>query len=352
MKSSAETPHRKKLCLKSGQDPFPHIRYPPTNTKAKSHSTNKVLCACGCSDVVMRRTQTHHLQGHGPLMAVAGVLKTRAYFQKHSLDDTESSQLRKRQKVAAPALEFWPPSQQDNKPPTSPPNPTPASATDPTSDAARIALSVPWTGPTDFRYDDDEAFEDLNEASLDEIEIEPAVSTPEPEGSDAGSDEDSDASESDPSEAGVSGMFDTNIDLNAAEYSKWAVASVSLTRTFTNPHAALADLGVGDFDLLHLFLLKINDDRVTDQLLMKIQYMLQCNLNTLHQMKKQLEELSELMAESYDCCIKSCVAFTGPHMKLKACPRCQKSCYCLNGQPMKIYHYIPLIPQLISFFLN
>ena len=107
-------------------------------------------------------------------------------------------------------------------------------------------------------------------------------STPELEGSDMGSDEDGDASKSDQSEAGVSDMFNTNVNLNAAEYSKCAAASVFSTRTFTNPHAALADLGVGDFDLLHLFSLKINDDGVTDQLLMKIQYMSQCNLNTLH----------------------------------------------------------------------
>ena len=69
-------------------------------------------------------------------------------------------------------------------------------------------------------------------------------------------------------------------------------------------------------------------------------------------MKKRLEELSELMAESYDCCTKYCVAFTRPHVKLKACPCCQKPHYCFNGQPMKVYHYIPLIPWLISFFLN
>lgn len=104
--------------------------------------------------------------------------------------------------------------------------------------------------------------------------------------------------------------------------------------------------------MLRLFSLKIDNDGVTDQLLMKIEYMSKCNLDSLHQMKKRLEELSELMAESYDCCIKSCVAFTGPHAKLRACPRCRKPRYRLNGQPMKVYRYIPLIPRLISFFLN
>jgi len=69
-------------------------------------------------------------------------------------------------------------------------------------------------------------------------------------------------------------------------------------------------------------------------------------------MKKRLEELSEVLAESYDCCVKSCVAFTGPHAKLKACPRCRKQRYRRDGQPMKTYRYTPLIPQLIAYFLN
>lgn len=107
-----------------------------------------------------------------------------------------------------------------------------------------------------------------------------------------------------------------------------------------------------DFELLRLFFLKINDTAVTDNLFMKIQRLSRCGYKTLYQMRKRLEELSELMAESYDCCIKSCVAFTGPHTKLKACPRCRKPRYRQNGRPMKTYRYIPLIPRLFAFFLN
>ncbi|KAF9650275.1 hypothetical protein BDM02DRAFT_3080051, partial [Thelephora ganbajun] len=109
---------------------------------------------------------------------------------------------------------------------------------------------------------------------------------------------------------------------------------------------------VDDIDLLCLFSLKVNDPAVTDKLFMQIERLSRCDLDTLYKMKKRLEELSELMAESYDCCVKSCVAFTGPHAKLKACPRCRKPRYRRNGKPMKTYRYIPLIPQLVAFFLN
>jgi hypothetical protein len=85
---------------------------------------------------------------------------------------------------------------------------------------------------------------------------------------------------------------------------------------------APTDPSADDLDLLRRFSLWIDDPAVTDKLLMKITRMSRCGFDTLHRMKKRLEELSELMAESYNCCIKSCVAFTGPHMNLKACPRC------------------------------
>jgi len=108
------------------------------------------------------------------------------------------------------------------------------------------------------------------------------------------------------------------------------IPTVLSVLTCTNKNKVLNDLGMSNFDLLRLFSLKINENGVTDHFLMKIQHISQCDVGTLHEMKKQLEELSELMAESYDCCIKSCVAFTGPHSKLKACPRCWKPHFRLN----------------------
>lgn len=205
--------------------------------KAKTSSTDRVLCSCGCGDTVTRRTQTRHLQGHGPLMAVAGVLKTRAYFRKHGSDDSESPPFKKRQRVVAPTLEFQlpltptqrepsPPCQRYSEPTTPPPNPTPALTIDPTSDAAHIALSAPWMGPADFHYNDNEDFGDLDEAGCDGTQLESTDGTPEPEGSDAGSSGDSDTSESDQSEVKVSDTYDANVDLNAAEFSKWTVVLV------------------------------------------------------------------------------------------------------------------------------
>ena len=71
---------------------------------------------------------------------------------------------------------------------------------------------------------------------------------------------------------------------------------------------ALDDLGIDNIELLHLFLLKINGPTgITDHLMEQIAEFSRCDLGTLYRMKKQLEQLSELFAESYHCCPKSCV---------------------------------------------
>lgn len=235
MKPLAEAPQQKKPCLKSDCNPFPRVSSPPTMPKAKTSSTDRVICSCGCGDTVTRRTQSRHLQGHGPLMAVAGVLKTRAYFHKRGSDNSESPRPRKRQRVITPTSELWPPSaptqqelsplcQQDSEPTTPPPNPTPASSIDPASNVAHIALSLPWMGPADFRYNDDEDFEGSNEVNHDGTQLKSTDSTPEPEGPDMGSDESGNISESERSGTGVSDMFDMNVGLNTAECSEWTAA--------------------------------------------------------------------------------------------------------------------------------
>ena len=200
-------------------------------------STDKVLCACGCGDTLTRRQQTRHLQAHGPLMAVAGVIRTRAYFRTQDVDGSESPQPRKRQRVTTPTLEFLPPLTParergptplfENIPPTPSLVPAPALPRDSAiSEAACTGLSVPWAGTACFRYDDSEVFEDSNDVNYKGVQFEPISDTAESESSSTDTDLSSDSdlnndSESDGSETGeVPDVFDTNADLNAGEYSE------------------------------------------------------------------------------------------------------------------------------------
>ena len=73
-----------------------------TMPKAKTTSSDKVRCICGCGEVLSRRQQTHHLQGNGLVTAVAGVLESRAYFRKESTERSESPPPQKRRRFQTP----------------------------------------------------------------------------------------------------------------------------------------------------------------------------------------------------------------------------------------------------------
>ena len=313
------------------------------------------------------------MRARGPVMAVAGIIETRAYFRKRGMDRSKSPRPRKRQQVQTlqPTDDgLWTTSAEElGDPPLDLP-PVPAHTQDPgplprnpaISSVAREALSAPWTGLVDSHRGDDDV-EDSNDINGQTTEPIQTPGSAEPGSSDV--DSGTDDEEVGLTDLGVrlSGsstevfpdIFETDADLNTTEYSKHSCWNDHWTHQCLLTlllHVASNDLSVDDLDLLRLFSLRIDDPSVTDRLLAKITRLSKFDLDTLHQMKKRLEDLSELVAESYDCCVRSCVAFTGPHAKLKACPHCRRPRYCQNGKPMKTYRYIPLIPRLIASFLN
>jgi hypothetical protein len=90
------------------------------------------------------------------------------------------------------------------------------------SRAAHDALSTPWAGSMDFRYADDDSLEDENDSSSRAVRPEPTPSPTEPGSSDTDSEVDKSDVESSRSEAGeFPDIFETEADLNTAEYSKY-----------------------------------------------------------------------------------------------------------------------------------
>ena len=204
--------------------------------KAKTSSSDKVVCACGCGKVLSRRTQTRHLQACGPVMAVAEVIETRAYFGKRGAEGPESPQPQKRQRLRNSELDnrnllptptpeasgYTPP--QAVAPPNPLPSPTPAPSPPSknlvVSQAAHEALSAPWTGPADFRYGDDKVFEDSNDTNG-ETALPVLIAGPtESEGSDTDSEGDDDGIGSSRTNVeDIPDIFEADADLNAEEYS-------------------------------------------------------------------------------------------------------------------------------------
>jgi hypothetical protein len=168
-------------------------------------------------------------------MAVAGVIETKAYFRKRGTGASESPRPQKRRRVSIPAPEprppraltperHWPPPPEDT---SLDPSPAPASSPpsgDPvTSEAARTALSTPWTGPADFRYGDDEVFESSNDISNDRVRFDPIIEDTYAEPGSSDTDSSTDGDDIGPSGSdteGVPDIFETNADLNVAEHSE------------------------------------------------------------------------------------------------------------------------------------
>jgi hypothetical protein len=161
-------------------------------------------------------------------MAVAEILETRAYFRTRDKRSPDSPQPQKCQSLPTPILEDNSPETLDITPPEPLFQPTPAHLVmDPiTSNAAHEALSNPWAGPADFRYGDDDTFEDSNDINDEVAQPVPITGPAESESSDTGSE--TDASGDDSNDLGssdfdmeeVPDIFETNADLNAAEYSE------------------------------------------------------------------------------------------------------------------------------------
>lgn len=155
-------------------------------------------------------------------MAVAGVIETKAYFRKRGAETSESPQPQKRQRVVVPVLDT---------PDNAPLVPSPPMVADPpsenllTSEAARTALSGPWTGPTNFHPGDNDVFEDSNDITNDRVQFDPIVQDPHADSELETSDTDFGADSGDielsgSDTEGVPDIFETNADLNAAEHSE------------------------------------------------------------------------------------------------------------------------------------
>ncbi|QRV80568.1 Transposase family tnp2 [Ceratobasidium sp. AG-Ba] len=59
-----------------------------------------------------------------------------------------------------------------------------------------------------------------------------------------------------------------------------------------------------------------------------------------------------LESRAYDCCINSCCCFLGKFANDVECYFCNEPRHKADGQPRRVFHYTPLIPQLIGLFQN
>jgi hypothetical protein len=65
-----------------------------------------------------------------------------------------------------------------------------------------------------------------------------------------------------------------------------------------------------------------------------------------------LECASGVRFQIYDCCVNSCVCFTGEFESLTACPLCKEPKYDKRQKARNRFRYIPIIPRLQAMFQN
>ncbi|PPQ81548.1 hypothetical protein CVT24_000065 [Panaeolus cyanescens] len=107
--------------------------------------------------------------------------------------------------------------------------------------------------------------------------------------------------------------------------------------------------------LLRMYALKV-EDHLTERTFNRLfKVFPNSGQTTLKLTKKHVRFLSGFQPIQYDCCINSCVCFVGPQYKdLDRCPyeKCREPRYKENGQPRKVFEYIPLIPRLKAQMAN
>jgi len=80
-----------------------------------------------------------------------------------------------------------------------------------------------------------------------------------------------------------------------------------------------------------------------------------------NQIRRRVAQLSGVIPLTFDMCINSCLAYTGPLSNLKACPECGENHYnaaqraASGGKklvPCQVFHTMPIGPQLQALWRN
>jgi hypothetical protein len=82
------------------------------------------------------------------------------------------------------------------------------------------------------------------------------------------------------------------------------------------------------------------------------------DLPTHSQLRTRIGVLSGMRGARIDCCVNSCIAYTGPYANELVCPYCPEARYKPNPRnptrliPRRYFVYLPIIPRLANLFLD
>ncbi|KAE9394675.1 hypothetical protein BT96DRAFT_749858, partial [Gymnopus androsaceus JB14] len=110
-------------------------------------------------------------------------------------------------------------------------------------------------------------------------------------------------------------------------------------------------LGDADVDAIKAFKLKVKN-HLTHEAYNDIRF-IYCNkldIDSEWKTINRMATLAEIEPVWYDCCINTCMAFTGTHTNLDSCIYCNEARRDAHENPRRWFGYLPLIPRLRGFF--
>ncbi|KAM5545162.1 hypothetical protein V8D89_001273, partial [Ganoderma adspersum] len=75
-------------------------------------------------------------------------------------------------------------------------------------------------------------------------------------------------------------------------------------------------------------------------------------LPSFQRIRARVAFLAGISPEKYNCCVNSCITYTGPHAELDACPYCKEPCYDSYNAPRRQFTYLPFIDRLTAMHAN
>ncbi|KIJ33705.1 hypothetical protein M422DRAFT_97623, partial [Sphaerobolus stellatus SS14] len=75
-------------------------------------------------------------------------------------------------------------------------------------------------------------------------------------------------------------------------------------------------------------------------------------IDSLKALRSKIKDLSGLRPVKYDCCINSCMAYTGDHAEKTSCDYCEEPRHDENGFVRNVFEYIPLGPRLKHLYAS
>ncbi|KAL7277981.1 hypothetical protein ACG7TL_007934 [Trametes sanguinea] len=112
------------------------------------------------------------------------------------------------------------------------------------------------------------------------------------------------------------------------------------------------DLSEEDLQVLRPFALKV-ETHMPGKTFAKLPFAFpQSNVESWKTVQAQVARLSRFAPEVYDCCVSSCIAYTGVYADDLTCPFCHEPRRDLNGRARQQFVYLPVIPRLKAQYAN